>query len=183
MLKTQLNWLEVIFVFLGGAVLLFIVAPLAGIFLSTGLPVLSQTVADSEVRGSCVAVMASFTAIFVCSVGAIPLAYLLARKEFVGKRLVLGIINLPIIVPHTAAGIALLCVIGRGSVAGSAAEALGLSFMGTKLGIMVAMAFVSVPFLIDAARTGFESVPVKYEMAVRTFGASPVRVFLLSLFR
>ena len=54
---------------------------------------------------------------------------------------------------------------------------MGFSFVGTPAGIMLAMAFVSVPFLINAARDGFAAVPEKYEKAALNLGASQMRVF------
>ena len=77
----------------------------------------------------------------------------------------------------TAAGIALLTVVGRNSLLGSLAERLGTGFVGTFLGIAVAMAFVSLPFLVNAAREGFAAVPERMEKVARSLGASPGRVF------
>ena len=91
--------------------------------------------------------------------------------------MVTGLINLPIIIPHSAAGIALLSVISRNTIPGQVAESLGFGFIGTPAGIMLAMAFVSVPYLIIAAIDGFNSVPVKIEKAALNLGASPFRTF------
>ena len=55
---------------------------------------------------------------------------------------------------------------------------MGISFIGNSLAIMLAMAFVSVPFLINSARDGFEAVPERLERAAMSLGASPLRVFL-----
>jgi molybdate/tungstate transport system permease protein len=88
-----------------------------------------------------------------------------------------GIIDLPVVIPHTAAGIAILGVISRNTVLGKTAGAIGLDLVGNPVGISIAMAFVSVPFLLNAARDGFASVPVRLEKAALNLGASPVRVF------
>ncbi len=111
------------------------------------------------------------------TLGGVPLAYLLARGRFPGRAIVLGIIDLPIMIPHSAAGIALLALIGRNSLAQKAAGPLGVQFVGGEAGIVAAMAFVSVPFLVNAAREGFTSVPERLEKVARTLGASPSRVF------
>ena len=89
--------------------------------------------------------------------------------------MVLAIIDLPIIIPHSAAGIALLTLIGRRSVVGSL---LGNSLVGTTAGISVAMAFVSLPFLVNAARDGFAAIPEEFEDVARILGASPFRTFV-----
>ena len=93
------------------------------------------------------------------------------------KQLVLGIIDLPIVIPHSAAGIAILGFISRDSVIGRIAESVGLNFVGNPAGIAIAMAFVSIPFLLNAARDGFMGVPERLEKAALNLGASPTRVF------
>jgi molybdate/tungstate transport system permease protein len=82
-----------------------------------------------------------------------------------------------VVIPHSAAGIAILGFVSRDSVVGQMGSALGINFVGNPAGISVAMAFVSIPFLINAARDGFASVPVRLEKAALTLGASPARVF------
>ena len=172
------NWLILIFSFAGGLVLLFIVAPLLGMFLSTSGKEITETIKDAEVTSSIwLTIWISMVGTIIFAICAIPLAYVISRKEFFLKKLVIGIINLPIVIPHSAAGIALLTVISRNTVVGSLAEKLGFGFVGTSAGIMLAMAFVSVPFLITSAIDGFNAVPVKLEKAAMNLGASPFRTF------
>ncbi len=163
---------------LGAIILLFIIAPLAGLVFDTPLSDLFETARDKEVADSIwITLGTSFGAAFVCAFFAIPLAFVLARKSFPGKRLIQGIIDLPIVIPHTAAGIAVLGFISRNSVFGQFASGLGLDFVGHPVGISFAMAFVSIPFLINAARDGFSSIPLRLEQAAKNLGASSFRVF------
>ncbi len=172
------NGLILIFCFLGSLVLLFIIAPLLGMALSTSGSEFVETAKDSEVISSIwLTLWVSMAATVLFAVGCIPLAYLISRKNFFLKKMVIGFINLPIIIPHSAAGIALLSVISRNTIPGQVAESLGFGFIGTPAGIMLAMAFVSVPYLINAAIDGFNSVPVKIEKAALNLGASPFRTF------
>jgi molybdate/tungstate transport system permease protein len=169
---------QLVIIFLSGVALLFIIAPLAGLMFSSSISQLTETVSDKEVQNSIYLTLSTaFFATVVFSIAGIPLAYILARKEFPGKRIVSGIIDLPVVIPHTAAGIAILGIISRDSIVGKAAGTLGLDFIGNPVGISIAMAFVSVPFLLNAARDGFASVPVRLEKAALNLGASPVRVF------
>jgi molybdate/tungstate transport system permease protein len=178
LLPTRPEALSLVFAALGGLVLLFIVAPLASMFVNCSLPDLAETVRDDEVRDSIwLTLWTSMAATAIFAVAAVPFAYLLARKEFPLKGLVLGIIDLPIVIPHSAAGIALLGILSRGSLLGRAASKIGLSFISSSAGIMAAMAFVSLPYLINAARDGFAAVPVRLENAALNLGASPLRVF------
>jgi len=170
--------LSLVFMFLGGLVLLFIIAPLAGMFLKTSLPQYAQTAADPVViRSIRLTLLSSLAGTLIFGVGAIPLAYVLARKEFFLKGLVNGIVDLPVVIPHSAAGIAILGIVSRGTWLGKAGEAAGITFVGGVAGIVLAMAFVSIPFLINAARDGFAAVPEKLEKAALNLGASPWRVF------
>ncbi len=173
------NWkTSLIFLFLSGLILLFIVAPLAGMFIQTSGSQYVETIADPEVRRSIrLTLVSSLLGVVVFGIAAIPLAYVLARKKFPGKGLVNGLVDLPVVIPHSAAGIAILGVVSRGTWIGQAGDAAGIHFVGGMAGIVVAMAFVSIPFLINAARDGFQAVPVKLEKAALNLGASPWRVF------
>jgi molybdate/tungstate transport system permease protein len=169
------NW---IFLILSSLILLFLVAPLLGLFFQTGFEEFLDTAKDKEVQGSIwLTIWVSFIATFVFAIAAVPFAWLLARKDFPFKSVVQGIIDLPVVLPHTAAGIALLGFISRDGLLGKAADSVGLSLVNNPAGIALAMAFVSLPFLINSARDGFASVPVKLEKAALNLGASRTRVF------
>jgi len=178
LLHQKINYLNLFFTFLGGLVLLFILAPLVGMVLDTPANDLLETTVDKEVQKSIwLTLTVSFFTTIIFAIASIPLAYLLARHDFVLKRFFLGIINLPIVIPHSAAGIAILGFISRDSVIGRIAAHFGVNFVGHPVGIAAAMAFVSIPFLINSARDGFEGVPVRLEKAALNLGASPLRVF------
>lgn len=167
-----------ILMILSSLVLLFILAPLAGMFMHTGGTQLLETIKDKEVHDSIwLTLWVSFAATFFFAAGAIPLAWILARRSFPFKNIVQGIIDLPVVLPHTAAGIALLGFISRDGLLGKAASVVGLDLVNHPSGIALAMAFVSVPFLINAARDGFAAVPERLEKAALNLGASQSKVF------
>ncbi|MCK9206039.1 MAG: ABC transporter permease [Salinivirgaceae bacterium] len=173
--NNNIQWL---FTFLGGVVLLFLIAPLAGLVFHSSGTEIADTIADKEVTYSIMLTLAtSMIATTIFAFFAIPFSYLLARKSFFGKKIVLGIIDLPIVIPHSAAGIALLTVISKQGIIGKAGGLFGLEFPSSSAGIVLAMAFVSLPFLINAARNGFEEVPERLEKAALNLGASPAKVF------
>ncbi|NLX15868.1 MAG: ABC transporter permease, partial [Ramlibacter sp.] len=109
----------------------------------------------------------------------VPLAYLLARREFRGKRLVEGLIDLPLVIPHTAAGVALLMAFGRRAPLGRLGAAVGLSFTDSLAGTVAAMLFVSLPLLVNGAREGFRTVDPELERVALTLGADPWQAFAL----
>jgi len=170
--------LTLLFAALGGIVLLFIIAPLLSMFINCSLTELAETAKDQEVQNSIwLTLWTSMAGTTIFALAAIPFSYLLARKQFPLKGLVSGIIDLPIVIPHSAAGIALLGVVSKSSLLGKATAKMGFSFIGSSVGIMLAMAFVSIPFLVNSARDGFAAVPVRLEKAALSLGASPSRVF------
>lgn len=180
------GWFTLALMALSGLVLLLIVAPLVGLFLKSTPAQWFQVAGEGEVRSSIwLTLWVSMAGTLVFGLGGIPLAYLLARREFPLKRLVTGIIDLPIVIPHSAAGIALLGVIAGNSALGRAVAAFGRrvvgetgwTLVGTPVAIMLAMSFVSIPFLVNAARDGFLSVPRRLERTAMNLGASPARTF------
>jgi molybdate/tungstate transport system permease protein len=163
---------------LSSLVLLFIIAPLAGMFIHTGGTQFLETVKDKEVQQSIwLTLWVSFAATFIFAIGAIPFSWMLARKKFPAKNIIQGIIDLPIVLPHTAAGIALLGFISRDGLLGKIASSVGIDLVNHPSGIALAMAFVSLPFLINASRDGFAAVPERLEKAALNLGASHTRVF------
>ncbi|MDE3054327.1 MAG: ABC transporter permease, partial [Gemmatimonadota bacterium] len=107
--------------------------------------------------------------------GGIPLAYVLSRRRFRGRGLLAALLDLPLVVPHPVAGIALLLVLGRGTPAGRALLAAGLEITGSRTGIVCAMLFVSAPLLVSAAREAFDRVDPRLEAVARTLGDPPWR--------
>lgn len=169
---------QLFLILLSGFVLLLIIGPLVGMFVATSPDQLFESSGDPAVQKSIgLTLWISMAATLFFALGGIPLAYLLARKEFALKRLLLGIIDLPIVIPHSAAGIAVLGFVSRDSYLGKLGSMMGLDFVGAPAGIAIAMAFVSIPFLINAARDGFSAVPLRLELAALNLGASQARVF------
>ncbi len=174
----KFSWFWLFIRVLGSLVLLFVIAPLVGMALHTSFPSLMAAGQDAEVTSSIwLTIWVSMMATLFFALLGVPLAFVLARKEFPFKSLVQGIVDLPVVIPHSAAGIALLGFISRDSSLGRVASLAGLDLVGHPIGIAIAMAFVSIPFLVNAARDGFAMVPERYEKAALTLGASPVRVF------
>jgi len=101
----------------------------------------------------------------------------LARTAFPGKGIIAALIDLPLAVPHTVAGIALLMVFGRQGVFGEPLQTMGLKFWGTAAGVVVAMLFVSAPYTVNAARIGFEAIDTRLEKIARTLGLGPWSTF------
>ncbi|MEA1969367.1 MAG: ABC transporter permease [Thermodesulfobacteriota bacterium] len=106
-----------------------------------------------------------------------PLAYILARKNFKGKKIIEGFIDLPIMIPHPVIGIAILSLLGRNCWLGRFLSEIGIEIMGSLTGIVIVLTFVGTPFYINAVKAGFESIPVRLEKASRGLGATMTSTF------
>lgn len=120
----------------------------------------------------------STVALFLALVFGTPLAYLLARGSFPGKALADLLVDLPVVLPPTVAGVALLVAFGRRGILGGQIEGLGIDLAFTTAAVVMAQLFVSAPFYIRAAKAGFESVSREYEGVAATLGASPLEIFV-----
>lgn len=159
---------------LSALLMLFIVGPLGRLVLEAGPGSFGAALADAEVRSSILLTLACATAATLLGgVVGIPLAWALARTRFPGRGLVQGIVDLPVVVPHPVAGIALLLFLGRHSGIGQGLAALGLEIVNHAPGIVAAMAFVSVPILVSGAREAFAAVDPRLERVARSLGDSP----------
>ncbi len=107
----------------------------------------------------------------------LPLAYVLARHRFRGRGLVEAVVDLPIVLPPSVAGLALLLVFGRRGLLSAPFELLGFSVPFTTVAVILAQTFVSAPFFIRSARTGIAGVDRDVEDAARADGASERQLF------
>ncbi len=158
-------------VFLGLPVLALVMrALLGGVFAS---------VAGSSALLAALALSLGTTAVslVITVVVGLPLAFVLARRRFRGKWLVETVIDLPIVLPPSVAGLALLLVFGRRGLLGSAMDSVGIAIAFTTVAVIMAQVFVSAPFFIRSARAGIASVDRDLEDAARVDGASERQLF------
>ncbi|MSQ42304.1 MAG: molybdate ABC transporter permease subunit [Dehalococcoidia bacterium] len=106
-----------------------------------------------------------------------PLAYLLARASFTGRQIVDTLVDLPMVLPPTVAGVALLVAFGRRGVFGPLLEPAGIELAFTTTAVVMAQLFVSAPFLVRSLKAGFEALDQTYEQVSATLGVSPLRTF------
>jgi molybdate/tungstate transport system permease protein len=158
--------------------LLFLVLPVVRLVAAAGAQGATHLWTDGELRTSLVLTALTATgATLVAALCGGPLAWLLARRAFRGRAVVSAALDLPLLIPHPVAGIALLLFLGRGSALGAGLLSLGLRIVGTPLGIVAAMLFVSAPLFVSGAREAFSRVDPRLEGVARTLGDSPWRAF------
>jgi molybdate/tungstate transport system permease protein len=154
--------------------LLFLAAPIVKLVADAGGEGLMRLGSDAELRNSLL--LTGLTATAATLIGVLcgtPLAWLMARKSFPGRAVLSALLDLPLLIPHPVAGIALLLLLGRESAVGSRALEVGLRIVGTPLGIIAAMLFVSAPLFVSGAREAFAKVDARFEGVARTLGDTP----------
>lgn len=121
----------------------------------------------------------SFSALGLSLLFGVPLAWLLARVDFPGKTLVRSLVLLPMVLPPTVGGVALLLGFGRRGLIGPFLEnTFGIVLTFHTSGAIVAAAFVAMPFLVISLEGTLAGLRPAYEETAASLGASPVRVFL-----
>lgn len=167
------------FAFSSLIIILYIALPLGKTITAPTMERLLETLRDPDVIASVwLSMSTAATAALLALVFGTPLAYLLARSKFPGKRIVESLIDLPIMIPHPVIGISILTITNPNTYFGSILESLGIEIMGTRTGIVSVLFFVGLPFYISAVKTGIESIPVRLEKVSRSLGASKAQTFL-----
>ncbi|MGV9979707.1 molybdate ABC transporter permease subunit [Micromonospora wenchangensis] len=153
--------------------LLFLVLPLGGLLLRTPWTSLGpRLTAPGVLTALRLSVQCATLATLLCLTLGVPLAWLLARVEFPGRRLVRALVTVPLVLPPVVGGVALLLVFGRrGPVGGWLDATFGVTLPFTTTGVVLAEAFVAMPFLIIAVEGALRGVDHRYEEAAATLGA------------
>lgn len=159
-------------------VLLFIAVPLLTTLTAPTWEILLGTLADPDVlRSVWLSMSTSAMAAGIAFVFGTPLAYVLARNDFPGKKVVESLVDLPIMIPHPVVGIALLSLTSPNVWFGQFLESMGIEIMGTKTGIVAVLVFVGLPFYINTAKSGIEAIPPRLEKVSRSLGAGVAATF------
>lgn len=140
---------------------------------SLGRAVVSEVVLDALL----LSLVTTAASLLITVVVGLPLAFVLARRRFPGKSLVEAIIDLPIVLPPSVAGLALLLVFGRRGLLATPLDVLGIEIPFTTIAVILAQTFVSAPFFIRSARAGLAGVDRDLEDAARVDGASELQLF------
>jgi molybdate transport system permease protein len=157
----------------------FVLLPLAGVLWRAPWTGLGPELASPAVRTTLrLSLVCSLSATVLAVVLGVPLAWVLARVEFPGRRLVRALTLLPMVFPPVVGGVALLLAFGRrGLVGGLLFDWFGVRLPFTTAGAVVAETFVAMPFLVITAEAAFRSLDGAYEEAARTLGATRWTVF------
>ncbi|MFI6263667.1 ABC transporter permease [Micromonospora sp. NPDC051006] len=156
-----------------GLGLLFLVLPLAGLVVRAPWSTLPQRLTEPGVLTALrLSLQTATLATLLCLLLGVPLAWLLARVEFPGRRLVRALVTVPLVLPPVVGGVALLLVFGRrGLLGGWLDSTFGVTLPFTTTGVVLAEAFVAMPFLVIAVEGALRGADPRYEEAAATLGA------------
>ncbi|MHA1491290.1 MAG: ABC transporter permease subunit [Promethearchaeota archaeon] len=125
---------------------------------------------------------ASFLATLIAVIFGIPLSYMIARYDFKGKIFIESIINVPLMIPHSVAGLLIYSLFMRRGVIGAPLKQIGIIFEDNIWGIVVALLFVSMPIFINNAKDGFKSINPHFERVAYSLGANQRQTFIKVVF-
>jgi molybdate transport system permease protein len=157
----------------------FLLLPLAGILVRTPWSALGRHLTSPGVTEALrLSLLVSFCSLGLALLAGVPLAWLLARVSFPGKPLVRSLVLLPMVLPPTVGGVALLLGFGRrGLLGGPLEDWAGVTLPFTTAGAVAAATFVAMPFLVISLEGALAGLSIRYEETAASLGASPLRVF------
>jgi molybdate transport system permease protein len=159
-------------------VLLFLLLPLLALVLRIAPAQILANLLNAEVAQAIwLSIVTTMLTLLTTIVAGTPVAYLLARRHFRARVLLDTLIDLPMVLPPSVAGIALLVAFGRRGLFGQYLSSVGLEIAFTQTAVVLAQAFVAAPFYIKAAMAGFAGVDRELEQAAALDGANGLGVF------
>jgi molybdate transport system permease protein len=159
--------------------LAFLVLPLLALVVRTPWHAVPDLLLTAEVGSALrLSLVCATSATLVCLVLGVPLAWVLARARFPGRSLVRALVTVPLVLPPVVGGVALLLLLGRRGVLGQHLDReFGLSLPFTTPAVVVAEAFVALPFLVVAVEGALRGADRRYDDAAATLGASRLTIF------
>ncbi len=159
-------------------VVAFLALPLASLLLRTfqSLADVDADARESAVKALKVTLLTTSISLALILALGTPIAYLLARFRFPGSRLVEALIDVPVVLPPSVAGLGLLMAFGRRGLLGEQLVDAGITISFTAAAVVLAQCFVAAPFYIRSARGGFAAIRHDSEEAAAVDGASRFQV-------
>ena len=156
----------------------FLILPILALLVSTSPSELLENLTSPVVyEAISISLWTSAIAVIVTVIFGIPVAYLMARRQFRFKRVVDSVLDLPTVLPPAVAGVALLMIYGRRGIFGEWLDQFDITIAFTPIAVIIAQIFIASPFFIKSAAIGFESVEPELEQAAALDGASGWCIF------
>ena len=178
--NSQSDWL---FVIPGLLLILLLGLPLLALFLrAVSGNFFTYALSETALAALKLSLFTSLISISLSLLVGTPLAYILARWDFRGRAALELLVDLPVVLPPSVAGLALLIAFGRQGIFGSWLTMLGIHLPFTTAAVVIAQTFVSAPLFVRSARLGFSAIDPQLEEAAHVEGATQWQMFSLVMF-
>jgi len=177
---TQMRqWLaRVLLGMLASLFFLFLGVPLVSLLLHASPGVVwSELLQPDVLQALQLSLLTTTLSLFITVIFGLPVAYILVRGRFPGRKLLETLVTLPTVLPPVVAGVALLLTFGRMGLLGYYLKLLGLTIPFTTAAVVMAQTFVAAPFFVNSAKAGLEQFDRRYELAAYTLRATPFYTF------
>ena len=172
---SQSHWLLMI---PGLLLILLLGLPLLALFWrAIGNHFITDALSDTALAALRLSLLTSMVSVTIAVVVGTPLAYVLARWNFTGRGAIELLVDLPVVLPPSVAGLALLIAFGRQGVFGGWLAPLGISLPFSAAAVVIAQTFVSAPLFVRSARVGFAAIDPQFEEAAHVEGANQWQMF------
>ncbi len=177
--KNRFSLIQLIFGLIIFITILFFTLPLLSLVLRITPDEFISAILEPDVQNAIIlSLLTAFTATIIIVVFGTPLAYLNARIDYPGRTFVETLLDLPMVLPPSVAGLALLVLFGRHGLIGGYLNDAGISIIFTTFAVILAQVFVAGPLYIRQAKSAFSMVDPVYESAARTLGGTPLSTFM-----
>jgi len=163
---------------LAGGFFLFLGVPLASLLFHEPIGMLWNAVQEPEVLQALeLSLLTTTISTFFSVVLGLPVAYILARLDFPGRKFLETLVTMPTVLPPVVAGVALLLTFGRFGLIGHYLDLIGITIPFTTVAVVMAQTFIAAPFFVNSAKAGLSQLDRRYELAAYTLRASPLYTF------
>ncbi|MGA2789498.1 MAG: ABC transporter permease [Candidatus Bathyarchaeia archaeon] len=164
---------------LSGVLFFLLFSPVVSLIGSSSVAGVVLAMGNSEAVSAIVlTVYASGLTALVAVLLGVPLGYLLGKYQFPGRSLIDSVIEIPLMIPHTVAGIALITIFGSAELVGSFFSGYGIKMTNNILGIVLTLVFVSATYTVKQVEEAIRSMDPKLELVSRSLGASSTFTFV-----
>ncbi len=164
---------------LSGVLFFLLVSPVLSLVGTSSLSGLVLAISNTEaVSAISLTVYTSGLTALVAVLLGVPLGYLLGKYQFPGRSLVDSIVEIPLMIPHTVAGIALITIFGSAELVGAVFNGFGVKLTNNVLGIVLTLIFVSATYTVKQVEESIRSLDPKLELVSRSLGASSTFTFV-----
>ena len=180
---SSIRWGKNLFILISGLIILitilFYTLPLISLILRITPAEFITAICEPNVRSAItLSLVTATTATIIVVLLGTPLAYMNARIDYPGRKFIETLIDVPIVLPPSVAGLALLVLFGRRGLIGSYFSEFGITIIFTSIAVIIAQIFVAGPLYIRQAKSAFAMVDQVYESAARTLGAGRLLTFI-----